>query len=76
MDQTCFGSRGRFWPLIRPLFHAGCSGRNAGKKSMDMAIPPAPKPTLTSDDPTGTIVTWNLESFCYSSRAESGRMTA
>ena len=42
--------------MMRPLFQAGCSGRRAGRKSMDMAIPPTPKPTLTSDDPTGRPV--------------------
>jgi hypothetical protein len=41
MDQTCRGRGGRFCPTMCHLFHAARTGRRAGKRSMDMGLPPA-----------------------------------
>jgi hypothetical protein len=38
--QTCFGSSGRFWPTMRPLFQAGRQTRMAGRFAVGMVIPP------------------------------------
>ena len=43
----------RFWPTIRPLFHAGRSARMAGKFGVSMTDPPI-RHTLHNDNPTLT----------------------
>ena len=41
MDQTCFGSRGFFWPMSNPLFQGRWS-LPAGRTSMGTPPPPSP----------------------------------
>lgn len=43
--QTCFGSKGRFWPMIRPLFQALRFGVVSGSWSRGMICPPILPPT-------------------------------
>src|SRR6266436_6505749 len=45
MDQTCFGSRGFFWPMSNPLFQ-GCWPRLTGRTGI--GGPPPPRPPLRS----------------------------
>lgn len=41
--QTYFGSNGRFWPMIRPLFQALRFGVNAGSWTLGIICPPCPR---------------------------------
>lgn len=54
MDQTCRGSSGRFWPMMRPLFQGARTGRRTGRKSTDMGLPPVRRADPSSVMPTTT----------------------
>ena len=41
MDQTCFGSRGFFWPMSNPLFQGRCP-RSTGRTGIGGPPPPRP----------------------------------
>jgi len=55
MDQTCPGSSGRFWPMMRPLFQGMHAGRTAGRSTTDMELPPVhrARPSSVMPAPTG-----------------------
>lgn len=54
MDQTCRGSSGRFWPMMRPLFQGARTGRRTGRKSTNMGLPPVRRADPSSVMPTTT----------------------
>lgn len=51
--QTCLGSSGRFWPMIRPLFQALRFRVTAGNRTLGMICPPIHPPhPIISTAPT------------------------
>ncbi len=74
IDQTCLGSRGRFWPIMRPLFQGARVGRRAGSVSMDMTSLLSTKPATSSALPTTHCNTDHRFCANQSYRPESGQI--
>jgi hypothetical protein len=70
--QTCFGARGRFCPMIRPLFHAGRRGTTIGRVSEGIGVSSCPPPAHPVSGQPGYKCIPQLRSS-RAGRADSGR---